>query len=71
LNELFNDALKTSVVILVFGEWYKDADAKFVRCYLELFLGGGSYENPPENQVSGICFQSSTVSQAYDEYNYE
>jgi hypothetical protein len=46
-------------------------DAKFVRCYPELFLGGGSYENPQEYQVGGICFRRPTVSRAYDEHNYE
>jgi hypothetical protein len=24
---------------------------KYVRCYLEFFLGGGSYENPQGNEV--------------------
>jgi hypothetical protein len=28
--------------------------AKFVRSHLEVFLGGGSYENPGESQVGGI-----------------
>jgi hypothetical protein len=42
----------------------KVSDAKFIRRYLELFLGGGSYENPRENQVGGICFRSPTVSRA-------
>lgn len=37
LNKLFKDSLSTSEVILAF-ERYK---AKFLRCYLELFLGGG------------------------------
>jgi hypothetical protein len=42
----------------------KISDAKFVRCYLELFVGGGRYENARENWVSGICFRSPTVSRA-------
>jgi hypothetical protein len=42
----------------------KISDAKFVSCYLELFLGGGSYENSRENEVGGICFRSPTVSLA-------
>jgi hypothetical protein len=57
LNELFNDALRTSEVILAFEERYKDIGTK-LRCYLELFLGGGSYENPQENEVGGICFRA-------------
>jgi hypothetical protein len=36
------------------------SDAKFVRCSLELFLGGGGYEKSQENQVGGICFRSPT-----------
>jgi hypothetical protein len=40
----------------------KRLDVKFVRCYNKLFLGGGSYENPRENQVSGTCFWSPTAS---------
>jgi hypothetical protein len=64
LNELFNDALRTSDVILAFEELYKVSDAKFLRCYVELFLWEGSYENPRENQVSGISFRSPTVSRA-------
>jgi hypothetical protein len=40
------------------------SDAKFVRCYVEPCLGGGSYENPRENQVGGIGFGSPTVSRA-------
>jgi hypothetical protein len=42
----------------------KISDVKFVRCYLELFLGGGNYE---ENQVSGICFRIPNVSREQDE----
>jgi hypothetical protein len=42
----------------------KISDAKFVRSYLELFLGGGSYENPRENQVGGICVRA----RLYHEY---
>jgi hypothetical protein len=33
------------------------SDVKFVRCYLELFLGGSSYKNSGENQV-GVGFVS-------------
>jgi hypothetical protein len=40
------------------------SDAKSLRCYLELFLGGGSYGNPRENQVGEICFRSPNVSRA-------
>jgi hypothetical protein len=32
----------------------KISDAKFVRCYLELFVGGGSYENARENKSVGF-----------------
>jgi hypothetical protein len=39
-------------------------DAKFVRCYLELFLEWDSCENLPEGEVGRICFRSSTVSRA-------
>jgi hypothetical protein len=42
----------------------KISDAKFGKCYLELFLGEGSYENSRENQVGEICFRSPTVSRA-------
>jgi hypothetical protein len=45
----------------------KISDAKFVRLYLEIFPGGGSYENPTENKVGGICFRSPTVSRAFHE----
>jgi hypothetical protein len=64
LNKLFNDTVGTSQVILAFEDRYRISDAKFVRYYLELFLGGGSCENPRENQVGGICFRDPTVSRA-------
>jgi hypothetical protein len=64
LDELFNDALKQSRVILAFEERNKDVGAKSVRCYLQLFLGGGSYGNHRENQVCGIYFRDPTVSLA-------
>jgi hypothetical protein len=31
------------------------SDAKFVRCYVKLFLEGCSYENPEENQVRFVA----------------
>jgi hypothetical protein len=44
----------------------KISDAKSVRCYLEQFIGGGSYESPRENQVGGICYRSpNPISQAH------
>jgi hypothetical protein len=49
----------------------KISDAKSLRCYLELFPGGGIYENTRENQVGGICFRTLTVSRAWDERNYD
>jgi hypothetical protein len=36
--------------------------AKFVRCFLELFLGWSTYEYPRENQVCEIYIRSPTVS---------
>jgi hypothetical protein len=32
-------------------------DAKFVRCYLELFTGRGSYEISQQNEAAGICLR--------------
>lgn len=37
------------------------SDVKFLSSYLKLFLREGSYGNPQENQVSGICILSPTV----------
>jgi hypothetical protein len=41
-----------------FRDGIKPSDAKFLRNYLKLFLRKGSYKNPGENQVSGICISS-------------
>jgi hypothetical protein len=46
--ELFNDAKRTPEVIVAFEEGIKISDAKSVRCYFELLLGWGRYENPRE-----------------------
>jgi hypothetical protein len=54
LNELFNDALKHLRLFWRLRNGTKISNAKFARCYLELFLGGSSYENLQENQVCGI-----------------
>jgi hypothetical protein len=62
-SESFNDALKQPRLFWSLRNGTRILDAKFVRSYLELFLGRGSYENPRENQVGGICFGSSTVSE--------
>jgi hypothetical protein len=43
------------------------SDAKFMRFYVELFLGGNSYGKPREYQVGGICFWRPAVSQAQHE----
>jgi hypothetical protein len=37
--------LKECEIILVFGERYKYIECRVLSCYLELFLGSGSYEN--------------------------
>jgi hypothetical protein len=49
LNELFTDALRMAEIILAFENGTKVSNAKFVKCYLELFLGV-RYENPRENR---------------------
>jgi hypothetical protein len=51
------------------GNGIKISDAKFIRRYLELFLGGGRYKNLRENQVGGICFRSPTVSGAANNFS--
>jgi hypothetical protein len=40
--ELFNDAQRTSEVILAFEERYKDIGCQVFNVFLELFLGGGT-----------------------------
>jgi hypothetical protein len=71
LNELFKDALKRMMLFWRLRDGTKMSDAKFVRCYLELFLGGGSYGNPRETQVGGVRFRDATLSRAYDQRHYE
>jgi hypothetical protein len=48
-------------VILLFEEQYKLSDVKCVRSYFKFFLTEGSYENPQENQVGGICVRRLSV----------
>jgi hypothetical protein len=63
LNELHNDAVRKSEVIVAFEVLYSDTH----RCHLELFLGGGNYECPRLNRVGGIWFRSPTETRALDE----
>jgi hypothetical protein len=53
LNELFNDAIRTSDVILVFEEQYKDVGYQVYKV-----LSQTVSENPQENKVGEICFYS-------------
>jgi hypothetical protein len=48
----------------------KLSETKFLKYDLQLFLGWGSYENPRENQVGGICFWSPTVSIAQEDCSH-
>jgi hypothetical protein len=42
----------------------KLSDINFLKCYVELCLREGSYENIRENEVGGICIRSTTASRA-------
>jgi hypothetical protein len=60
-SELFVDALQEhNDLILALGNNTKLSSAKFVTCFLELFLGGAEYKNPLESEVGKICFRSPT-----------
>lgn len=51
---------RTYDLILALGNHTKLSSAKFITCFLELFLGGDSYKNPIESEVGKICFGSPT-----------
>jgi hypothetical protein len=54
MNELLNDALVTSEVTLVLRNGTKPSVARFVRCYREIFRGGGKYGKPREKSVGFV-----------------
>jgi hypothetical protein len=62
LWELFNVDLKFLRLFQRLRNCTKPSDAMFVRRCLELFLGWDSYENPPQNPVSAVCFRSLSMS---------
>jgi uncharacterized protein YpbB len=57
LNELFNDALKTSEVILAFEEWYKDIGCQVCKVLSKTFSGKTTKTKTPE-QIKLVGFVS-------------
>jgi hypothetical protein len=58
LDKFISYSVRTYEVFWYMRNGAKILDVEFVRCCLNVFLAGCSYENPQENKVSGICFQS-------------
>jgi hypothetical protein len=67
LNELFNDALRTSEVILAFEEWYKDSRCQVCKVLSQSISGRWAATKIPEKIksvgfISGVSIQQHRMS---------
>jgi hypothetical protein len=58
LNELFNDALRTSEIILVFEKWYKDIGCQICQVLSRTISGGGGAAAKIPEKIKSVGFVS-------------